>query len=129
MRWVVVAQSPVVALMFLQGVNMPGMHVSTGRQISSDFAHIKQSVADILITPINTRLMRRDYGSLLPELIDQPLNAKTILRLYAAIAIAIIRWEPRYQLIAVALTQDESRAVIEITGTTDNQPNNVSIRL
>ncbi len=108
---------------------MPGMHVSTGRQIDTDFAHIKQSVADILTTPINTRLMRRDYGSILPELIDQPLNAKTMLRLYAAIAIAIIRWEPRYQLIAIALTQNESRAVIKISGTTDNQPNNVSIRL
>ncbi|NRA20997.1 MAG: GPW/gp25 family protein, partial [Oceanospirillaceae bacterium] len=95
---------------------MPGMHVSTGQQISSDFAHIKQSVADILTTPINTRLMRRDYGSVLPELIDQPLNAKTMLRLYAAIAIAIIRWEPRYQLIAVSLTKEASHAVIEITG-------------
>ena len=108
---------------------MSGMHVTTGRQISSDFAHIKQSVADILTTPINTRLMRRDYGSVLPELIDQPLNSKTILRLYAAIAIAIIRWEPRYQVIAVALTKNESSAVIEITGTIDNQTNNVSIRL
>uniref|UniRef100_UPI0026076D20 ATPase domain-containing protein n=1 Tax=uncultured Sphingobium sp. TaxID=316087 RepID=UPI0026076D20 len=31
-------------------------------------------VRDILTTPIGSRLMRRDYGSLIPELIDQPAN-------------------------------------------------------
>lgn len=108
---------------------MSGMQVNTGRQIDTEFAHIKQSVSDILTTPINTRLMRRDYGSVLPELIDHPLNDKTILRLFAAIATAIIRWEPRIQIAGIAFSQDNSSAVIEITGTADGQSNNVTVRL
>lgn len=105
------------------------MQVNTGRMIPSEFEHIKQSIADILTTLINTRLMRREYGSVLPELIDHPLNPKTVLRLYAAIAIAIIRWEPRFQLTGVSLVRNESQVIIEINGTTNAKPNNISIRL
>ncbi|EPJ56349.1 MAG: w protein [Osedax symbiont Rs2] len=115
--------------MYLQGDEMSGMNVKSGRKIDSEFAHIQQSVADIITTPLATRLMRREYGSVLPDLIDQPLNQKTILRLYAAIAIAVIRWEPRYKLIALSINRQGSSAVLDITGTTNDQPNNVSIRL
>jgi phage baseplate assembly protein W len=117
--------------MFSLGVsnNMTGMQVKTGRAITSELEHIRQSVTDILTTPIQTRLMRRDYGSVLPELIDHPLNTKNILRLYAAIAVAIIRWEPRYQIIAISMRQNGSSVQLEITGNSNDQPNNISIRL
>lgn len=92
------------------------MHASTGRQLPSDVAHIQQSIADIITTPVGTRVMRRDYGSVLPELIDQPLNEKTILRLYAATAIAIMRWEPRFSLTAVQLTISATNVTLQITG-------------
>jgi hypothetical protein len=32
--------------------------------------HLKQSIIDILTTPIGSRVMRRDYGSRLFELVD-----------------------------------------------------------
>lgn len=70
------------------------MNAITGKKIE-DVDHIRQSVADILTTRIGTRVMRRDYGSLIPELIDQPNNAATRLRVMAATVMAIIRWEPR----------------------------------
>ncbi len=108
---------------------MTGMQVKTGRATTSELEHIRQSVTDILTTPIQTRLMRRDYGSVLPELIDHPLNTKNILRLYAAIAVAIIRWEPRYQIIAISMPQNGSSVELEVTGNTNDQPNNISIRL
>lgn len=50
------------------------------------------------MTPIGTRVMRRDYGSRLPRLIDAPVNAETILKIYAATAEALKRWEPRFKL-------------------------------
>ena len=59
-----------------------GLNAATGRPIA-DLEHIRQSIADILATPIGTRVMRRSYGSLLPELIDQPMHGATRLRLYA----------------------------------------------
>lgn len=74
-----------------------GMNARTGRSIE-DITHIQQSIRDILTTPIGSRLMRRDYGSLLPELIDQPLNGATLLRAYSATVMALMKWEPRLKI-------------------------------
>lgn len=83
---------------------MTGMDASTGKLLDG-VAHIRQSIGDILSTPIGTRVGRRDYGSLLPELVDQPMNALGRMRLMAATALAIQRWEPRVKLSAVAIQQ------------------------
>ena len=40
----------------------------------NDMEHLKQSVRDILTTPLASRVMRREYGSLVPDLIDEPMN-------------------------------------------------------
>jgi len=74
-----------------------GMNRQTGKTIS-DSAHIKQSIRDILITPIGSRVMRRDYGSLLFCLIDSPQNDTTILKLYSAIYSALSQYEPRISI-------------------------------
>lgn len=76
---------------------MPGMNAQTGRSIDT-LAHIQQSLRDILTTPIGSRVMRREYGSLLPELIDQPLNGATALRAYSATVVALMTWEPRIRV-------------------------------
>lgn len=81
---------------------MAGMNRFTGGKLDG-LAHIEQSVADILSTPLGTRLGRREYGSLLPDLIDKPMTAANILRVYAATALAITRWENRVRLRRVAL--------------------------
>lgn len=81
---------------------MMGMDASTGKPLSGE-AHLRQSIANILATPIGSRVARRDYGSLLPELIDQPANPANRMRLFAATALAILRWEPRLKLTGVAL--------------------------
>ena len=57
-----------------------------------------QSIRNILFTRIGTRVEREEYGSLLPELLDMPLNDITLLRCNAAVILAIARWEPRYQI-------------------------------
>jgi phage baseplate assembly protein W len=76
---------------------MIGMNARTGTALSGD-AHLAQSIGDILSTPVGTRLMQRDYGSLLFELIDQPVNGALHMLLRAATAIALRRWEPRLKL-------------------------------
>jgi hypothetical protein len=80
------------------------MNAHTGRAIEGE-EHLRQSIADILTTPIGSRVMRRDYGSLLPELIDRPFNGATRTQLYGATASALMRWEPRIRLTRVALRQ------------------------
>lgn len=102
---------------------MNGISALTGRPID-DEAHLRQSLADILTTPIGSRVMRRDYGSLLPELIDQPFNALTRLRLYAAVAGAILRWEPRLQLRKVEILpgDDAGSFVVDLQGVRTDLP-------
>ena len=86
---------------------MRGMHAATGRALESA-AHIAQSMRDILPTPIGSRVMRRDYGSQVPDLIDQPLNPATRLRTMSAAVTAIVRWEPRVRVSSVRFWIDAS---------------------
>lgn len=76
---------------------MNGMSATSGKRLSG-IEHIQQSVADILSTPVGSRVMRREYGSVLPSLIDQPLNGATLLRAYAAVITALNEWEPRIRV-------------------------------
>lgn len=82
-----------------------GMNVATGRSVN-DLEHLKQSINQILTTPIGTRIERRAFGSLLPELIDQPLNDYLRIQLYAATATALATYEPRLKLTRVQLDID-----------------------
>lgn len=76
---------------------------------------------DILITPEGSRITRRDYGSLLSVLIDQPQNDVIRLRLMAAVYVAISRREPRVRLSTVNLTSDfYGSMVVELTGQQDD---------
>ena len=47
---------------------MTGMDRETGKSLSG-IEHLRQSIRDILTTPIGSRVMRRDYGSRLFELL------------------------------------------------------------
>ena len=82
---------------------MSGTNAKTGKELTG-LDHVRQSVRDILTTPIGTRVMRRDYGSRLFELIDQPLTPGTLTEIYAAAAEALARWEPRLRVDRISAT-------------------------
>ena len=86
---------------------MMGMDRATGAPLTGD-KHLEQSIADILTTPLGTRPMRRDYGSLVPELLDRRLHGPPALLLASAAAMAIARWEPR-----VTVRKVESRGDVK----------------
>ncbi|GHD59856.1 GPW/gp25 family protein [Jeongeupia chitinilytica] len=90
-----------------------GMSIDSGRSIG-DLDHIRQSVRCILTTPLGSRVMRRDFGSLLPDLVDAPMNAVTIQRARAATVMAVQRWEPRLRITAVQLVAGESPGQLSI---------------
>ncbi|MEX0738172.1 MAG: GPW/gp25 family protein [Pseudohongiella sp.] len=73
------------------------MNAATGRTLAGT-QHIGQSIGKILNTPLGSRVMRRDFGSVIPALIDQPLTPATVLRLYSAAVVAIQQWEPRVKV-------------------------------
>jgi len=98
------------------------MNAATGAPLEGT-AHLVQSIADILSTPIGSRVMRRDYGSLLFELIDQPFNPATRIRMFAATAIALKRWEPRLRLTRVGVKQIEPGSVeVDLEGERTDVP-------
>lgn len=62
--------------------------------------------------------MRRDFGSMIPDLVDAKMDTKTILRLYSAAAIAIARWEPRFRMVfgSVKSATADGKISVEIYG-------------
>jgi uncharacterized protein len=95
---------------------MTGLSRTSARLIDLD-AHLAQSIGDILTTPVGSRVMRRDYGSDLPLLIDAPMNGETMIDLFAATADALDRWEPRYVLLRVQVTEATAgRMTLILTG-------------
>lgn len=94
---------------------MNGMNPATGRAAADNIEAIRISIGEILMTPIGTRLMRRDFGSYIPRLLDQPLIAPTIILLYAAAAMAIMAHEDRVTLTHFDFTGEGATATLEIT--------------
>ena len=82
---------------------MNGVDRFTGKPLTG-IDHLRQSIMDILTTPLGSRVMRRQYGSKLFDLIDSPLNSDSLLFFYAAIAEALDKWEPRLQLKRIEAT-------------------------
>lgn len=93
-----------------------GMNRDTGKAIT-ETDHLRQSVRDILLTPQGSRLARREYGSLLSALIDQPQNPELRLQIMAAVYVALQRWEPRLQLDTITINSSmDGSMVIELAG-------------
>lgn len=109
---------------------MIGMSTTTGQALDGN-AHLAQSIGDILSTPLGSRVMRRDYGSMLFDLIDAPLNATTRLLLFAATALALARWEPRLRLRKVGVSRGNASGelTIEIDGERADLPANTHVLL
>jgi len=91
------------------------MSTTTGRAIGT-LEHIRQSIGDILSTPVGTRVMRREYGSLLPYLVDAPMDQATVIDIIQASAGAIARWEPRVRVerIAVDTADDDGHLTLAL---------------
>lgn len=106
-----------------------GMDRSSGLAIE-DLDHIRQSVSDILNTPVGSRVMRRNYGSLLSELIDQPQNGALRLQMMAVCYTALLQWEPRVSLTAITFdTGYDGKMVIELTGSRNDTATDFSLNI
>lgn len=96
---------------------MRGTNAATGKALSG-LDHLRQSIRDILTTPVGSRVMRRDYGSRIFQLVDAPVNSRTIVDIYAATIEALLRWEPRVNPRRVLIAAAESgRVVIDLEAT------------
>lgn len=104
----------------------------SGESFDDDIQSIQQSIADILTTPIGSRIMRREYGSLLIELIDQPMNDMLLLKIYSAVYTALFTWEKRINIEHIEvqnLTQGSLNLVIQANFVFTEQKINLNIPL
>ncbi|QJP96562.1 GPW/gp25 family protein [Pseudomonas fluorescens] len=76
---------------------MIGMDRHTGQPISG-IEHLRQSVADILGTPLLSRRERPEYGSKLRRMVDLPINEGWKSAAQAEAVRALNQWEPRLKL-------------------------------
>ncbi|WP_039057037.1 GPW/gp25 family protein [Enterobacter sp. Bisph1] len=106
-----------------------GLNRDTGKR-QTDVEHIRQSISDILRTPLGSRVMRRDYGSSLFEMIDQPLTPTLALQIQSACYMALLKWEPRITLSAVtAERQSDGKLVVDLTGQLASTGESLSLTL
>ena len=80
------------------------MNIITGKSIS-EINHLRQSISNILTTPIGSRVMRRDYGSNLFNKIDRPINGELIAEIYLDIVESLFIWEPRFEIDQVSVQE------------------------
>jgi len=111
----------------LVGFSIPFRIDSNHRVASaSGAAKLKENIIHILLTSVGERVMRRDYGGGMRDLVHDPNN--DVLRALAQhqISKSIGQWEPRVQLREVAVRQEEGTLVAEVhyvireTGQPDN---------
>ncbi|MBC2658488.1 GPW/gp25 family protein [Pseudomonas sp. MSSRFD41] len=76
---------------------MIGMDRRTGQPLSG-LEHVRQSIEDILTTPLGSRRMRPEYGSDLRRYVDLPVTGGWKSAVQAEVARALLRWEPRLRL-------------------------------
>ena len=74
--------------------------------------HVYQCVRKIIFTLIGTRLCRREFGSVIPRLIDEPISTSTLMLIRAGVFLAVKRWEKRLTISSVTFAL--STGVVEV---------------
>ena len=93
----------------------------TGEAIRG-WAHVVQSIQTILATRLETRVFRREFGADVPALVDEPMNDASVMAHYVAVAEALERWEPRFELTDIEVAAI-APGVIAIALTGNYRPN------
>ena len=95
---------------------MIGLDRRTGQPITG-LDHLRQSIEDILTTPIGSRRMKPEYGSKLRRYVDLPVSEGWKSAVQAEVARSLGRWEPRFKLERVRVTAVVGGQIsLELTG-------------
>lgn len=69
--------------------------LAAGPELAPDVEAIRNSVENILTTPVGSRPMEREYGSKLHYFLHEPMDEITQESLRVSVIQALERWEPR----------------------------------
>jgi len=68
--------------------------------------HVRQSILMIVQTGRGERVMRSDFGAGLERMVFEPLNPATITLVQHAVKDALVRFEPRIDVVKVEVSAD-----------------------
>ncbi|TEB07868.1 Gene 25-like lysozyme [Pelotomaculum schinkii] len=99
----------------ISGFSFPFRIDSSGRVArTSGPEKLKENIKHILLTGIGERVMRRDYGGGLRQLVHDPNNDALRAIVQHQIGKAIGQWEPGVQIQGVTVTQKDGNLYVEI---------------
>ena len=101
-----------------------------GIRLVGDEAEIEQSIRLILSTAPGERPMRPEFGCAIHDYVFDPADARTALRMASAVRDSLRRWEPRVDVIDVAVDRhptEPDALLLDIHYTTSdrNHPRNL----
>lgn len=83
---------------------------STGKFVYSRHEEdIRESIRIILNTARGERVMRPDFGCGIHDMVFDPINAGTLNRIENTVREALIEYEPRIEVLAVEVSDEDSR--------------------
>ncbi len=97
----------------MTGRSFTGLDAKTGRRLSGD-AYLGQLLGKAYSTPAGSRVQRRELTSLIPELVDQPFNAFTRQKVFAAAAAAARQWAPWLVIKGFTLVRDPNSGAFDL---------------
>jgi phage baseplate assembly protein W len=75
---------------------------------------LKENLIHILLTGVGERVMRRDYGGGIRQLVHDPNNDALRAIVQHQIARSVGQWEPRVQLQDVVVTQEQGTLIVTL---------------
>ena len=100
----------------IKGFSIPfRLNTTGGIAWVSGSEKLKENLIHILLTSVGERVMRRDYGGGLRQLLHDPNNNALRAIVQHQIAKSISRWEPRVQLREVVVTEEEGNLMVRLT--------------
>jgi uncharacterized protein len=97
------------------GFSFP-FRIDSGRVAqTSGSEKLKENIKHILLTGIGERVMRRDYGGGMRQLVHDPNNDALRAIVQHQIAKSIGQWEPRVQIQDITITQKNGELYIELS--------------
>lgn len=75
---------------------------------------VRQAIWIILATAPGERVMRPDFGCGIHDLVFEVNSPSTATRIASQVRQALLRWEPRIDVVDVQVTSGENRAVLFI---------------
>jgi phage baseplate assembly protein W len=96
-----------------RGWQFPVAHEGSRIHLTTDEQNIEDSIWIILATAPNERVMRPDFGCGIHRLVFEVNQLGTINRIQHEVREALVRWEPRIDLIDVGVeTKDQGEELL-----------------